>query len=670
MTNHLAGQTSPYLLQHAENPVEWYPWGEEALARARTENKPILLSIGYSACHWCHVMAHESFENPETAGLMNRNFINIKVDREERPDLDAIYMSAVQALTGHGGWPLTAFLTPDGKPFYGGTYFPPEDGHGLPAFSRVLEAIADTFRTRPTEVAKTAKALVTALSEAVPAGGGTELSADIMERAYGALQRDFDKSNGGFGGAPKFPQPLVLDFLLRYFHRSKDRHALETVEITLEKMYRGGMYDHLGGGFHRYATDNAWQVPHFEKMLYDNALLSRVYLHAFQITGNPEYRAVAEDIFEYVLREMTDASSGGFYSAQDADSEGEEGKYYTWDGGEIDSILGEARGETFRKRFGVTAGGNFEGMNILHLTGEFTAEAIGRDREPKSALLRRREQRVPPGKDTKVLASWNGMMVASLAEASCVLGRPDYLAAAVRSADNVLNSLVKDGSLRHTSSVEEGFLEDYAQMIDAMLWLHQVTLSSRWLSQALQIADRMIALFWNDSEGVFYDVPMGTPGLFKLPRSVQDGAVPSGSSAATAVLLKLARVTDNQKYLSAAERSLRGLGENMARYPLGFGHHLSALDLYLGPSQEVAIIGAPDDPAVLALVGVVCGGFRPNTITVGLNPGEESAVSGLAIFKDRSQVDGRATAYVCREFNCFPPVTTVEGLGEVLERVG
>ena len=667
MSNHLAGQTSPYLLQHVNNPVEWYPWGEEALSRARDENKPILLSIGYSACHWCHVMAHESFEDTDTAHLMNQNFINIKVDREERPDLDAIYMSAVQALTGRGGWPLTAFLTPDGKPFYGGTYFPPDDRHGLPAFSRVLEAISDTFRTRPAEVAKTAKALVKALSEhETSSGDGIDLSPDILHRALQSLEKAFDDSNGGFGDAPKFPQPLVLDFLLRYYHRSGDRHALEMVENTLEKMYRGGIYDHIGGGFHRYATDEAWQVPHFEKMLYDNALLSRVYVHAFQVTGKAEYRAVAEDIFDYVIREMKDDASGGFYSAQDADSEGEEGKYYVWTPDEIDSVLGEERGEAFRKRFGVTAGGNFEGKNILHLTGEFSVKALDSDRAAKSALLHYREQRIPPGKDTKILASWNGMMISSLAEAACVLQRPDYLSAAIRGADNILDSFVSGVVLRHTSSVGEGFLEDYAQFIDLMLRLHQASLSSHWLVQAIQTAERMVSLFWSDTGKTFYDVPPELSGLYMLPRSIQDGAVPSGISTAALVLLKLARITNNQKFSALAEESLRNAGANMARYPLGFGHYLSALDFYLGPTQEVAIIGEPDDQASLSLVNMVCGRFRPNTINVALNPTEVSPISELPIFKDRSQKKGLPTAYVCRDFSCSAPVTTAEALEKLL----
>ncbi len=668
MPNHLAQSTSPYLLQHADNPVEWYPWGKEALSRARIENKPILLSIGYSACHWCHVMAHESFENADTASLMNKYFINIKVDREERPDLDNVFMAAVQALTGHGGWPLTAFLTPEGRPFYGGTYFPPDDRHGLPAFSRVLEAIAAAFRERPAEVKNAAAQLISSLDDRLPPASSTiALSLDLMHRAYQALRQDFDTRHAGFGGAPKFPQPLVLAFLLRYYHSTGAKPALEMVEQTLEAMYRGGIYDHLGGGFHRYATDAAWQVPHFEKMLYDNALLSRVYLHAFQLTGKPEYRAVAEDIFDFVLRDMTDPNTGGFFSSQDADSEGEEGKFYVWTVAEIDAVIGSPAGEAFRQRFGVTEGGNFEGSNILHLTGEFSVAALERDLAAKLALRQHRERRTHPGTDTKVLASWNGMMLASLAEASCILERPDYLASAVKTADFILSSLIQDETLRHTSSVSEGFLEDYAQIIDALLWLHQATLNPSWLRQAVQVADQLVALFWDNTENVFYDAPVASSDLFKRPRSIQDGAVPSGAAVATLVLLKLAKITDKQEHSQVGNRALRGIGENMGRYPLGFSHWLSALDFYFGPSQEVAIIGDPGDAASLALSQAVCHRFRPNTVVAATALSNVNSFSELPLFKDRPQVEGLPTAYVCRNFNCFPPVTNPEALEKLLD---
>lgn len=667
MANRLARETSPYLLQHAENPVDWYPWGEEALARARTEHKPILLSIGYSACHWCHVMAHESFENPDTAGLMNANFINIKVDREERPDLDSLYMAAVQALTGHGGWPLTVFLTPDGRPFYGGTYFPPEDRHGMPAFKKILNAVATAFRERPDDVTRTAGQLVSALDEGSFAGKSSPLKPDWLEKAHQSLSNSFDRVNAGFGSAPKFPQPLVLDFLLRYHRRTGNMPALGLVERTLEAMYRGGMYDHLGGGFHRYATDAAWQVPHFEKMLYDNALLSRVYLHAFQHTGNPIYRFVAEDIINYVLREMTDPATGGFYSSQDADSEGWEGRYYVWDTAEIIAALGDDNGAAFNRLYGVTPEGNFEERNILHLVGDFSAGAAAQAQVQRAQLRRSREKRVPPAKDTKILASWNGMMLEALAEAACVLKNPIYLAAAEKNAAFISASLACNGLLRHTAAVNLGFLEDYSQLIEGLLWLHRSTLNPGWLRSALDLTEKMVELFWDEDAAIFYDTAVGSSDLFKRPRTNQDGAVPSGSATAALMLLKVARINDDPQYQQIAERALAGVGEHMAAYPLGFGQWLAALDFYFGPSQEVAIISKMSDPAGLALAQAVCARWRPNTIVAGAGPTPEPALARLPIFKDRPQLQGEATAYVCRDFNCFPPVVSPQELEGLLE---
>ncbi|MGI2336518.1 MAG: thioredoxin domain-containing protein [Dehalogenimonas sp.] len=665
MPNHLFGSISPYLLQHADNPVEWYPWGDEALARAKQESKPILLSIGYSACHWCHVMAHESFEDNATAALMNRHFINIKVDREERPDIDSIYMAAVQAMTGHGGWPLTVFLTPDGRPFYGGTYYPPEDRHGLPAFSKILEAVAEAFQERPSEVESSVGKLLEAIEEKPANSAEAELSSDLIDRAYQALQIDFDNKFAGFGDAPKFPQPLMLDFLLRYYLRSQTPRVLEIVEKSLEAIYRGGIYDHLGGGFHRYSVDAEWQVPHFEKMLYDNALLSRVYLHAFQITGKTEYRLVAEDIFDYVLREMTDSATGGFYSSQNADSEGEEGKFYVWTTDELKSVLSD-RADSFIKRFGVTESGNFEGRNILHLAGEFKADLIQRDKDNKEKLLRQRENRIHPGKDTKILVSWNAMMQSSLAEAGCALGREDYLEAASRNAGFLLDNLLTDDVLRHTSSVKDGFLEDYALFVDSLLWLHQSTLNPRWLRQAVKLTDSMLKRFWDENESVFYDTPSGMTGLFKRPRSFQDGAMPSGAASGALVLLKLARLTDNQHYWRTGGTALRGVAEYLGRYPMGFGQWLAALDFYLGPQQEVAVIGKSSDSAARALVSTVCRRYRPNTVLAALDPDDPAGISDLPLFQERAQLNGLPTAYVCRNFNCFPPVNTPGDLEQVL----
>ena len=431
MSNRLARETSPYLVQHADNPVDWYPWDEEALQRARSEDKPILLSIGYSACHWCHVMAHECFENRDIAALMNQRFINVKVDREERPDLDSIYMEAVQAMTGSGGWPLTVFLTPQGKPFFGGTYFPPEDGHGIPAFPRVLQAVADAYHNRRGDIEQTASELEVALSQRISASSASTepLTADIVKRAYIAIRQSFDSIDGGFGGAPKFPQPKALEFLMRYAHHFHDSTALDMVDFTLEKMCRGGIYDQIGGGFHRYATDTNWMVPHFEKMLYDNAQLSHLYLQAYLFIAKPLYRSTAEETLDYVLREMT-SPQGGFYSTQDADSEGVEGKYYLWTDREIIDVVGNEVGERVNGYFGVAPGGNFESRTILNVAGDGDMDK-GTLCQAKMALLRKREQRVKPGRDEKILASWNGLMLISFSEAACALKRQDYLAAAV-----------------------------------------------------------------------------------------------------------------------------------------------------------------------------------------------------------------------------------------------
>ncbi|MFO7712395.1 MAG: thioredoxin domain-containing protein, partial [Dehalococcoidia bacterium] len=464
--NRLAGETSPYLRQHAHNPVDWYPWCDEALSRARAEDKPILLSIGYSACHWCHVMAHESFEDHDTALLMNEGFINIKVDREERPDVDAIYMDAVQAMTGSGGWPLTVFLTPEGKPFYGGTYFPPEDRHGMPGFRRVLRSVADFYRRNRGEVEHSARLMVAALEERSGVPVETRpLHVDVLHEAFAALRADLDAANGGFGAAPKFPQPLILEYLLRYHHRTGNEEALDMATLALEKMAAGGIYDQIGGGFHRYATDAGWLVPHFEKMLYDNALLSRVYLHAYLVTRRPLFRRIVEETIDYVLREVTDPE-GGFYSAQDADSEGLEGKYYVWTLDEVKTVLGEEQASVVEDYYGISAKGNFGGSNILHVPGDIAVEAPDVVRLAGVALLKERETRVHPGRDDKVLTSWNALMLASLAEAASVLERDDYLAAAVANGSFILEKMMLDGYLKHTykdgEAKIEGFLDDYA----------------------------------------------------------------------------------------------------------------------------------------------------------------------------------------------------------------
>jgi len=670
MPNRLARETSPYLLQHANNPVDWYPWGDEALGRAKAEDKPILLSIGYSACHWCHVMAHESFENTEVADFMNKDFINIKVDREERPDLDSIYMQAVQAITGSGGWPLTVFLTPDGKPFFGGTYFPPEDRSGMPGFTRVLKTVADAYKNRRGEIEKAAKQIVAVLTSGTRQNSPREpLVLDILEQAYLTFQRDFDKENGGFGLAPKFPQPMALEFLLRYFHRTQDKTALEMVDFTLEKMARGGIYDQIGGGFHRYATDSSWLVPHFEKMLYDNALLSRIYLHAYIVTGGQLFRSVVEETLDYVLREMT-APEGGFFSSQDADSEGMEGKYYLWLPQEITEVLGKQHGRIVADYFGVTTDGNFDGQNILHVVRAPEPEASTIIDQAKVSLLKRREQRVRPGRDEKILTSWNGLMLATLAEAACALDRHDYLAAAIANGSFLLDSMIKNGFLRHTykdgKAKLDAYIDDYAIVIDGLLTLHQATLRGEWLRQAMRLAMIMIEQFWDEADEVFYDTGKRHENLFVRPQSTFDGAVPSGASVATMVLLKLGRLADNREFEQVAARVLRSVRELMLQHPLGFSNWLCALDLYLSEPRQIAIIGSIDNPATSELLRTLCVTWLPNKVVVAYDPGDPTSVSELKLLENRGMINDQPTVYVCRRYSCQRPVTDPVSLSDQL----
>ncbi len=661
MQNRLAKETSPYLLQHAKNPVDWYPWGDEALTRARTEDRPILLSIGYSACHWCHVMAHESFENKEIARLMNDNFINIKVDREERPDLDTVYMEAVQSITGSGGWPLTVFLTPEGKPFYGGTYFPPEDEHGLPGFSRILRTVSDAYRNRRTEVERATQQIFTALNSRAYGDSNAEpLGFDILDLAYSALRRDFDKVNGGFGQAPKFPQPMVLEFVLRYYHRTGDKDALEMATLTLEKMAKGGIYDQIGGGFHRYATDSHWLVPHFEKMLYDNALLSRIYLHAYQVTKSPLFRRIAEETIDYVLREMT-GPQGGFYSTQDADSEGEEGNYYVWTPDEIKKALGEKKADILSDYYGVTEGGNFEGRNILHVSADLPPEESVIIKQTKALLRIEREKRVKPGRDEKILASWNGLMLASLAEAAGILDRKDYLEAAVTKGLFFSNMMTSEGYLKHVfshgQSKIDGYLEDYALVIESLLNLHQITFAGKWLREAIRLAEVMVDEFWDDSVGLFYDTGKRHQALFVRPRSTHDGALPSGSSAATLVLLNVAHLTEDKRLEQIAARSLRGMRESLPGYPLGSGNWLCALDFYLSAKKEIVVVGRPGNKSTSEMMRVISGTWLPSKVFAALDPDDPTANTELKLLDSRGMVDGQTTAYICEGYSCQAPVT-------------
>ncbi|MGC8874141.1 MAG: thioredoxin domain-containing protein [Chloroflexia bacterium] len=664
MPNHLANETSPYLLQHADNPVDWYPWGEEALQKARTEDKPIFLSIGYSACHWCHVMAHESFEDEKVAAILNKHFVSIKVDREERPDLDRIYMSAVQAMTGSGGWPLSVFLTPDGYPFYGGTYFPPTRRYGMPPFTDVLLAVVDAWENRRQELVDSGKRLVEAIERQSAMSVEPEnVEPETLRIAFDLIWTLYDRKHGGWGNAPKFPQPMVLEFLLRYHHSTEDPLALHMATKTLEAMARGGMYDQLGGGFHRYSVDDHWLVPHFEKMLYDSAQLARVYLHAWQVTGEPFYRAIAEETLDYVVREMTDPQ-GGFYSTQDADSEGEEGKFFVWTSDEIRAALGE-EADAFMAAYGVTEHGNFEGRNILEFVGHIgQREAFVRARRK---LFKAREQRVHPGRDEKVLTSWNGLMLAAFAEAARALKRDDYRQVAERNADFLLRELrTPEGHLWHTwkdgKAKLNGYLDGYTHLIEGLLELYQTTFEPHWYLAARELADVMIEHF-SAPEGGFFDTSDDHEALVIRPREVQDHAVPSGNAMAAFVLLRLAGLAAEPRYAELAHRSLAPIQPLMSQYPLGFGQWLIVLDYALAHPREIAIVGDPEAADTRALLEVCITGYRPHQVVALGTPD----AGPIPLLQNRAQIEERATAYVCMDFSCRPPVTDPAALRELLK---
>ena len=670
--NRLADETSPYLLQHADNPVDWFPWGEEAFNLAKAQDKPILLSVGYSACHWCHVMAHESFENPGIAALMNEHFVSVKVDREERPDVDAVYMNAVQALTGAGGWPMTVALTPTGKPFFGGTYYPPDDRLGHPGFRRVLTSLANAWTTRRGEVDEAAETLTGQLGAVqVPAGEG-ELDRDLPTAALATLSGTFDPDHGGFSSAPKFPPHSALEFLLA---RPEPR-ALEIATVTLDKMAQGGIYDQLGGGFARYSVDARWLVPHFEKMLYDNAQLVSRYARAYARTQNPLYKRVVVETLTFLERELR-SPEGGFYSALDADSEGEEGKFYVWQTAELDELLGDDA-ELVKARYGVTPAGNFEGHNILfvaHSVSELAAtfsppenDVVKRLERARQTLFEARKPRVRPSLDDKILCSWNGLMLGALADAGRVLGRGDYLETARETARFMRRVFYEGGQLTHTykagQAKVEGMLEDYSYFALGLVALYQATLEGEWLLLALELTETVVERFHDPAGGFFSTVAGGD--LIVRPKDLFDAATPSGNGAAAQILVTLSRYTDNRAWEALAVDTLKPLQEAMRRYPTGFASLLVAFETLYAPPREVVIFGERSDARTQALLAVLDAAPLPDTALALIEDAVDPLVAWLPFTQARGPVDGQPTAYVCEGGACRLPVTTPEALREQL----
>lgn len=666
-TNRLIHESSPYLLQHAHNPVDWYPWSDAAFARARQEDKPIFLSIGYSSCHWCHVMEHESFDNPEIAEVLNRHFIAIKVDREQRPDVDHLYMNAVQMMTGSGGWPLSVFLTPDRQAFYGGTYFPPDDGFGRPGFKRLLLGIAEAWEKQREELLSSATRLHEAMSQE------TEVTLDradvsLLTASYEAAQQVFDPEHGGFGGAPKFPQPAILALLLRVWQRTGDDAALTAVTRSLDAMSAGGIYDHLGGGFHRYATDAAWRVPHFEKMLYDQAQLVQVYLDAFKITGKPDYARIVREVLEYVLRDMTDAR-GGFYSAEDADSEGREGVFYVWTESQIQAALPARTAQLFMDAYGVTQAGNFEhGTSILYAREAFTNALT----QARKRLVEQRAQRARPFRDEKVIAAWNGMMIASLADSGRTLEEPRYVEAAERAADFVLQEMQGGGRLQRSWLDDQcsgpAYLDDYAFLVQGLMVLYEATFTPRWLLAADDLCTAMLDLFVDERGGALYLTGRDADALPLRSKPQYDGALPSGNAVAAMVLYRLGRLTGKPKYRKHAVGIVEQAVPTWRQNPLAHVALGCALDYDLGPTREITLAGDLQSPRGEKMKALLHKQYRPNTVLLHRPPDPRAEVLVRLVPYARAQgaVNATATAYVCENAACLAPVHDAEGLATLL----
>jgi uncharacterized protein YyaL (SSP411 family) len=685
MPNRLAHESSPYLLQHQNNPVDWYPWGPEAIERSRREDKPIFLSIGYSACHWCHVMEHESFENDAIARVLNENFIAIKVDREERPDLDQIYMNAVQMLTGHGGWPMSVFLTPDLKPFYGGTYWPPSGSRGMPGFDQILTAVIDAWKNRR-EQALTAADQLTAELQSISVAGNGESTADklnieLINAATSQLRRAFDNTYGGFGQAPKFPHPMDLQLLVRIAHRTGQSGPLDMVRLTLDRMAAGGIYDHLGGGFARYSVDAQWLVPHFEKMLYDNALLANAYLDAYLVTHNENYARVVRETLNYIIRDMTDPA-GGFYSTEDADSEGHEGLFYTWTPDEIDAVLGDERGATFGRVYDVSDVGNFEGRNILNLpkTHEQCAKILGREPHDLEAELAKdreklflaREKRIRPGRDDKIIVAWNGLMIDAMARAGAALNEPEYLITASEAASFILSRLrLEDGRLLHTARAGaaklDAYLDDYASFANSLISLYEASFNERWIDAAAGLMDIVLEKFADPAGGGFFYTASDHEQLIARTKELTDSSTPSGNALAATALLRLGKLLGRTDYLDAATNTLAAAVPLLERAPMAAGQMLLALDRHLGPSHELVIVGDLSRDDTKNAITEVQIRYLPRAVIAARDSTSPDVTATRSqrldgLFAGKSAPTGEPVLYICQNFACQEPAT---GLGAI-----
>ncbi|AEV69753.1 thioredoxin domain-containing protein [Acetivibrio clariflavus] len=664
--NRLIHEKSPYLLQHAYNPVNWFPWSNEAFEKAKSEDKPIFLSIGYSTCHWCHVMERESFEDYEVAEILNKYFISIKVDREERPDIDHIYMNVCQALTGHGGWPLTIFMTPDKKPFFAGTYFPKNDRMGMSGLMSILESVHNAWTTDREALLKESEYIINAINEhneLLEQDHEGELTEDILDKAYSELKFAFDNIFGGFGSAPKFPTPHNLFFLLRYWYNTKEEYALTMVEKTLACMHKGGIYDHIGFGFSRYSTDRKWLVPHFEKMLYDNALLSIAYLEAYQATKKRDYADIAEEIFTYVLRDMT-SPEGGFYSAEDADSEGMEGKFYVWSMDEVKKVLGEQHGEKYCKYYDITPHGNFEGFNIPNLIkGNIPDEERPFIEECRKKLFEYREKRVHPHKDDKILTSWNGLMIAALAIGGRVLGKEKYITAAERAAKFISSKLVSNNGrllarYRDGESAFPGYVDDYAFFIWGLIELYETTYKPVYLKQSLKLNDDLIKYFWDENNGGLFYYGSDSEQLITRPKETYDGAIPSGNSVSTLNFLRLARLTGRSDLEDKAYIQFKTFSRNIENFAMGHSFFLTALLFAKSKSKEVVIVGN-DKLESDSMINIIREEFRPFTLSMFYSDAQSELKDIAPFIENYRSVEGKTTAYICENYTCHDPITDV-----------